>query len=125
MRKWSIKLVAVGPNNTEVPANFIEKVTYKLHPTFEKPTRGNPSRSYLFMLKGRLLNVVIKRPPFKVEEEGWGEFDLGVTLHYVEKEGTKELTHDLNFQESRYDSPHKLVPLPLFQRTPRLSIVGL
>jgi len=40
MRKWSIKLVAVGPNNTEVPANFIEKVTYKLHPTFEKPTRG-------------------------------------------------------------------------------------
>jgi hypothetical protein len=40
MRKWSIKLVAVGPNNTEVPATFIEKVTYKLHPTFEKPTRG-------------------------------------------------------------------------------------
>ena len=40
MRKWSIKLVAVGPNNTELPATFIEKVTYKLHPTFEKPTRG-------------------------------------------------------------------------------------
>jgi|SRR5579859_3159442 len=91
MRKWSIKLVAVGPNNTEVPATFIEKVTYKLHPTFEKPTR------------------VLKRPPFKVEEEGWGEFDLGVTLHYVEKEGTKELTHDLNFQDSKYESPHKLV----------------
>lgn len=53
---------------------------------------------------------MIKRPPFKVEEEGWGEFDLGVTLHYVEKEGQKELTHDLNFQESRYESPHKLVP---------------
>jgi transcription initiation factor TFIID/TFIIF subunit len=53
---------------------------------------------------------VIKRPPFKVEEEGWGEFDLGVTLHFVEKEGTKELTHDLNFQESKYESPHKLVP---------------
>jgi len=52
---------------------------------------------------------VIKRPPFKVEEEGWGEFDLGVTLHFVEKEGTKELTHDLNFQESKYESPHKLV----------------
>jgi transcription initiation factor TFIID/TFIIF subunit len=43
MRKWSIKLVAVGPNNTEVPATFIEKVTYKLHPTFEKPTRGSPA----------------------------------------------------------------------------------
>jgi transcription initiation factor IIF auxiliary subunit len=52
--------------------------------------------------------TVIKRPPFKVEEEGWGEFDLGVTLHYLDKEGSKELTHDLNFQESRYESPHKL-----------------
>ena len=52
---------------------------------------------------------VIKRPPFKVEEEGWGEFDLGVTLHFVEKEGTRELSHDLNFQESKYESPHKLV----------------
>lgn len=101
MRKWSIKLVAVGPNNTEVPATFIEKVTYKLHPTFEKPTRGNPFSTRL--------TKVIKRPPFKVEEEGWGEFDLGVTLHYVEKEGIRELTHDLNFQETRYESPHKLV----------------
>jgi transcription initiation factor IIF auxiliary subunit len=51
----------------------------------------------------------MKKPPFKVEEEGWGEFDLGVTLHYVEKEGTKELTHDLNFQDAKYESPHKLV----------------
>jgi transcription initiation factor IIF auxiliary subunit len=40
MRKWSIKLVCVGPNGQELPASFIEKVTYKLHPTFEKPTRG-------------------------------------------------------------------------------------
>jgi transcription initiation factor TFIID/TFIIF subunit len=69
----------------------------------------------LLSLNGEGLIEVIKRPPFKVEEEGWGEFDLGVTLHFVEKEGTKELTHDLNFQESKYESPHKLVP-------PRLMI---
>jgi len=62
-----------------------------------------------------LTDKVIKRPPFKVEEEGWGEFDLGVTLHYVEREGSKELTHDLNFQEAKYESPHKLVlPTTLF-----------
>ena len=52
---------------------------------------------------------MIKKAPFKVEEEGWGEFDLGVTLHLAEREGVKELKHDLNFQESRYESPHKLV----------------
>ena len=111
MRKWSIKLVAVGPNNTEVPATFIEKVTYKLHPTFEKPTRGISSLHYNTKRKLIIIiiTIVIKRPPFKVEEEGWGEFDLVVTLHFVEKEGTKELTHDLNFQESKYESPHKLV----------------
>jgi transcription initiation factor TFIID/TFIIF subunit len=55
------------------------------------------------------LTEAAKKPFFKVEEEGWGEFDLGVTLHYAEKEGQKELTHDLNFQDSRYESPHKLV----------------
>jgi transcription initiation factor TFIID/TFIIF subunit len=55
------------------------------------------------------LTIAAKKPYFKVEEEGWGEFDLGVTLHYAEKEGQKELTHDLNFQDSRYESPHKLV----------------
>ena len=58
------------------------------------------------------LTTVIKKAPFKVEEEGWGEFDLGVTLHLVEREGVKELKHDLNFQESRYESPHKLVRAP-------------
>lgn len=58
-----------------------------------------------------LLTTVIKKAPFKVEEEGWGEFDLGVTLHLAEREGVKELKHDLNFQESRYESPHKLVKL--------------
>ena len=65
---------------------------------------------------------MIKRPPFKVEEEGWGEFDLGVTLHYVEREGSKELTHDLNFQEAKYESPHKLVPTP---KTHSLTSVDL
>ena len=110
MRKWSIKLVAVGPNGTEVPASFIERVTYKLHPTFEKPTRGTRNSRNSFEV---FLILVIKKPPFKVEEEGWGEFDLGVTLHYVEKEGSKELTHDLHFQETRYEAPHKLVILPL------------
>ena len=39
MRKWSIKLVAVGPDGSELPAAFIDKVTYNLHPSFAKPTR--------------------------------------------------------------------------------------
>ena len=40
MRKWSIKIVAVGPDGQELPAIFIDRVVYKLHPSFEKPTRS-------------------------------------------------------------------------------------
>jgi hypothetical protein len=40
MREWSIRLVLIGPNGEEVPANIFDKVTYKLHPTFANPTRG-------------------------------------------------------------------------------------
>jgi hypothetical protein len=40
MREWSIRLALVGPNGEEVPANIFDKVTYKLHPTFANPTRG-------------------------------------------------------------------------------------
>jgi len=56
---------------------FIEKVTYKLHPTFEKPTRGMDPCCGL-----REIDNSDQKAPFKVEEEGWGEFDLGVTLHW-------------------------------------------
>jgi len=40
LRKWSVEVVAVDSNNEEVPAAFIKQITYKLHPTFERPTRG-------------------------------------------------------------------------------------
>jgi len=55
------------------------------------------------------LTVVIKNPPFKLVETGWGEFDLGVTLHYVANKGTKEFTHALSFREPTYNSAHTLV----------------
>lgn len=40
MRKWSIKIVAVSPDGQELPASFVDKVTYQLHPSFAKPTRS-------------------------------------------------------------------------------------
>jgi len=88
MRKWSIKIVAVGPDGSDVPATFVDKVTYKLHPSFEKPTRN------------------FKKPPFKLEEQGWGEFDMLVTLHFAEKGGSKDLAHDLHFQSAKYETTH-------------------
>lgn len=39
-RKWSIEVYLVGANGQDVPATVYDKVTYKLHPTFEVPIRS-------------------------------------------------------------------------------------
>ncbi|KAL9599762.1 MAG: hypothetical protein Q9219_003645 [cf. Caloplaca sp. 3 TL-2023] len=88
MRSWNIRIVLVHENTGEdVAANVFEKATYKLHPTF---------------------GDLMKKPPFKIQEEGWGEFDLRITVTGVDKGGDHELLHDLNFQSERYDAEHKI-----------------
>lgn len=52
---------------------------------------------------------MIKRPPFKIQEEGWGEFDLRIIVSAIDKGGDHELLHDLNFQKERYEAEHKIV----------------
>ncbi|KAK9461656.1 yeats family-domain-containing protein [Lipomyces oligophaga] len=89
MREWSVKISLVGPSGEEVPANIFDKVTYKLHPTFNNPNR------------------VMKKPPFKLEEQGWGEFDMTILLHVMDKGGERTLVHDLNFLQAKYDVTHK------------------
>ncbi|KAL8873706.1 MAG: hypothetical protein Q9174_000869 [Haloplaca sp. 1 TL-2023] len=92
MRSWNIRLVLVHENTGEdVPATIFEKATYKLHPTF-----------------GDRETQVIKRPPFKIQEEGWGEFDLRIIVTGVDKGGDHDLSHDLNFQQERYEAEHKI-----------------
>jgi transcription initiation factor TFIID/TFIIF subunit len=50
----------------------------------------------------------IKRPPFKIAEEGWGEFEMHIVLHYTDGGGSQTIPHDLNFQTERYEKPHTL-----------------
>lgn len=88
MREWSIRINLVNDKGEEVPAEIFDKVTYKLHPTFQNPNR------------------TIKKLPFKLEEEGWGEFDMEIVLHAVDKGGDHTIRHDLNFQEAKYETLH-------------------
>lgn len=90
MREWSIRLVLLDDKGNEVPANIFDKVTFKLHPTFANPTR------------------VIKKQPFMLSEQGWGEFDLQVILHTIDKGGDHILSHDLNFQKPKYEAVHPI-----------------
>lgn len=46
------------------------------------------------------------KPPFRCENEGWGEFDMTIDLFIVEKGGKHQITHDLNFAKPRYEAKH-------------------
>ncbi|GMM47517.1 TATA-binding protein-associated factor [Pichia kluyveri] len=84
MREWSIQVSLVNDKGLEVPATIFDKVTYSLHPTF-----ANPVRSF-------------KKPPFTIQEQGWGGFDIPITLTLIDKGGDKKLNHDLNFYKEKY-----------------------
>lgn len=84
MREWTITVSLVNDKGVEIPATLFDKVTYALHPTF-----ANPVRSF-------------KKPPFAIQEQGWGGFDIPITLSLIEKGGDKKLNHDLNFYKEKY-----------------------
>eukprot|EP01102_Stenamoeba_stenopodia_P002956 TRINITY_DN12891_c0_g1_i1.p1 TRINITY_DN12891_c0_g1~~TRINITY_DN12891_c0_g1_i1.p1 ORF type:complete len:264 (-),score=87.13 TRINITY_DN12891_c0_g1_i1:80-871(-) len=54
-----------GPNNENI-GQFIKKVVFHLHASFEKPKR------------------VVDKPPFEITETGWGEFEIGVRITFVD-----------------------------------------
>jgi transcription initiation factor IIF auxiliary subunit len=53
--------------------------------------------------------TVFKKPPFRIDEKGWGEFDMNIVLTAVGKGGDHTLAHDLNFQSERYEAKHQVV----------------
>ncbi|KAI1945153.1 transcription factor TFIIF complex subunit Tfg3 [Ophidiomyces ophidiicola] len=87
VRRWSIEVFLLNEHGEEIPATLFNEVTYTLHPSF-----------------GERAVQTFKTPPFRIEEEGWGEFDLQVGLGAPDKEHT--VPHDLNFQQNRYESKH-------------------
>eukprot|EP01066_Platyproteum_vivax_P003067 Platyproteum_vivax@DN13966_c0_g1_i1.p1 len=83
--KWICILRAA---NGEDMSYFIKKVVFKLHDSFLDPTRMCDS------------------PPYQVEECGWGEFDLLVTVHFVDSwEKPVEMYHSLRLYPPNGISP--------------------
>ena len=56
--------------------------------------------------------AVVKKTPFMLSEQGWGEFDMELVLHAIDKGGDHVIRHDLNFQKNKYESVHPLVGPP-------------
>lgn len=93
IRQWSIQIGLLDQSGNEIAANILDRVTYTLHPTFANPVR------------------TLKTPPFRVEEQGWGEFDVPIAVHLVGvagKQGERKFSHDLNFLQERYTVDHTI-----------------
>ncbi len=56
-----------------------------------------------------MVGVAIKKPPFRIAEKGWGEFDMQIVLTGFHKGGDHTINHDLNFQSERYEAKHPIV----------------
>ncbi|MCJ1411863.1 hypothetical protein MMC19_005955 [Ptychographa xylographoides] len=89
LRKWNIQIFLLNEHGEDIPANVYSKATYHLHESF-----------------GKRAVQAVTSPPFKIQEEGWGEFDMTIVLTAMEKGGETTLSHDLNFQENRYETKH-------------------
>lgn len=124
-REWWIEVYLVNDKGELVPANIFDKVIYHLHPSFD--TRAVQSKSSWYpastgrynrslhqrdvsrferTVANRTRLSAFKNPPFRIQEEGWGEFDMQIELvadksHFI--------NHDLNFAQERYESKHVLV----------------
>ncbi|RMZ70692.1 transcription initiation factor TFIID subunit 14 [Pyrenophora seminiperda CCB06] len=90
MREWSIEVWLLDDQGNEVMPNVFDKAVYNLHPSFEK------------------VRHVFKKPPFRIEQKGWGEFEMTIVLSAVGKGGDHTLEHDLNFQSERYEAKHQV-----------------
>ena len=68
--KWTVFLR--GSEHEDL-SHAISSVVFQLHPSFKSPVR------------------VLEKPPYEVTETGWGEFEIGITIHFKEDAGEKPI----------------------------------
>ncbi|KAL6244043.1 transcription factor TFIIF complex subunit Tfg3 [Rhinocladiella similis] len=87
LRHWTMRIVLLhADTKQEIDADIFESVTYVLHESF-----GDKARQTL------------KKPPFRVSEDGWGEFELMIEMKDLGGK-THNVVHDLNFANPRYET---------------------
>lgn len=100
LRKWRVEICLLDISGNEIPAEVLFSVTYNLHKSFQNPVRK------------------LVEPPFALEEEGWGEFDMKIVCRFIKNGGLFTINHDLNFQDDAYAvdyTVHAPLHLPNFR----------
>ncbi|KAJ2893032.1 hypothetical protein MKZ38_009125 [Zalerion maritima] len=106
MKEWSIEIFVLDEEGNEHPAKCFTRVVYNLHPSFENPVQSE----------------AFHEPPFRCQNEGWGEFALTVDCYTTEKGGKSTIEHDLNFGAPKYENIHTITfknPSQALQQTLR------
>jgi len=87
LRHWNMRIVLIhADTKQDLEADIFETVTYKLHDSF-----------------GDKAVQVFKKPPFRVAEDGWGEFELMIEMKDLAGK-VHSFVHDLNFASPRYET---------------------
>ncbi|CAR28540.1 hypothetical protein ZYGR_0S01730 [Zygosaccharomyces rouxii] len=82
VRRWRVELCMLNEKDEEVVLDIVSICIFYLHPTFKEPVRK------------------FRQPPFVLEEEGWGEFDMEIVCHFIENVGKFTINHLLSFEHS-------------------------
>ena len=94
------------------PVYSAKSRTYSMnHSRIEQNKACSRAKTYPVPRMRLHIHTVKDSPPFRISEEGWGEFDMNITLTAHEKGGDHSITHDLNFQSNKYEAKHTLVSL--------------
>ena len=89
-------LVYVRGIDGEDLSHFVSHVVFKLHESFAASAGG--------------VSRLITKHPFEVEEGGWGEFTIGISVHFVDQdEPPVHLLHDLKLDQSLEEGSKKPV----------------
>ena len=83
--RWTI-LIRSGDADDEDLSNYIRRVEFNLHSTFAQPRR------------------IVETPPFQVEEQGWGEFEINARIFFQDSnERPLDVKHWLKLRPDEND----------------------
>lgn len=85
LRRWQVELILLDKDNKETDINILSTCTFVLHDSFKDNKRS------------------IRKPPFVIQETGWGEFDIKIVCTLAHNAGSFKIIHDLVFEDEAYN----------------------
>lgn len=104
--KWSVSFKSL--DDAFPLEKYVEKIILQLHESFEVPKR------------------ILSEPPYTIKEEGWGEFNIGVTIYFKNQQLLPlKFTHPLSFESKSMTKDIKTVILHISYLSAYLFVIVL